>query len=79
MPTVLITGAGRGFGFELARQYAADGWRVLACCRDVVHASALKSLADETDGAIEPIMLETVTIFFWLPADQNGRSLYQTD
>lgn len=30
MPTVLITGANRGLGFELATQYAALGWRVLA-------------------------------------------------
>jgi NAD(P)-dependent dehydrogenase (short-subunit alcohol dehydrogenase family) len=29
MPTILITGAGRGLGEELARQYAADGWRVI--------------------------------------------------
>lgn len=33
MPTVLITGAGRGIGLELARQYAADGWRVIATVR----------------------------------------------
>jgi NAD(P)-dependent dehydrogenase (short-subunit alcohol dehydrogenase family) len=31
--TVLITGANRGIGLELAKQYAADGWRVLACAR----------------------------------------------
>jgi len=33
VPTVLITGAGRGLGLEFARQYAADGWRVLALAR----------------------------------------------
>ena len=33
MDTVLITGANRGIGLELAKQYAADGWRVLACSR----------------------------------------------
>jgi NAD(P)-dependent dehydrogenase (short-subunit alcohol dehydrogenase family) len=33
METVLITGANRGLGLELARQYAIDGWRVLACSR----------------------------------------------
>jgi NAD(P)-dependent dehydrogenase (short-subunit alcohol dehydrogenase family) len=32
-PTVLITGANRGLGLELTRQYAADGWRVYACAR----------------------------------------------
>ena len=29
MPTALITGVGRGLGKELARQYAADGWKVI--------------------------------------------------
>ncbi|TPK96632.1 SDR family oxidoreductase [Mesorhizobium sp. B2-4-12] len=31
--TVLITGAGRGLGHELAVQYAHHGWRVIACGR----------------------------------------------
>ena len=34
MPTILITGAGRGLGFELARQYVQDGWRVIGTVRD---------------------------------------------
>jgi NAD(P)-dependent dehydrogenase (short-subunit alcohol dehydrogenase family) len=33
MPTALITGAGRGLGKELARQYAADGWKVIGTQR----------------------------------------------
>lgn len=33
METVLITGASRGLGLEFAKQYAAAGWRVLACAR----------------------------------------------
>jgi NAD(P)-dependent dehydrogenase (short-subunit alcohol dehydrogenase family) len=33
MPTVLITGANRGIGLELARQYSADGWTVIATTR----------------------------------------------
>jgi NAD(P)-dependent dehydrogenase (short-subunit alcohol dehydrogenase family) len=33
MHTVLITGANRGLGLELVRQYEADGWRVIACAR----------------------------------------------
>ena len=33
MPTILITGANRGIGLELARQYAADGWAVIATAR----------------------------------------------
>lgn len=43
--TVLITGASRGLGLEFTKQYAADGWQVLACCRDMKSAEALKSLA----------------------------------
>ncbi|NVD40100.1 SDR family oxidoreductase [Ensifer sp. HO-A22] len=31
--TVLITGASRGLGRELAALYAGDGWRVIACVR----------------------------------------------
>ncbi|RUW45563.1 SDR family NAD(P)-dependent oxidoreductase, partial [Mesorhizobium sp. M8A.F.Ca.ET.021.01.1.1] len=31
--TVLITGAARGLGRELARQYAQQGWQVIACGR----------------------------------------------
>jgi NAD(P)-dependent dehydrogenase (short-subunit alcohol dehydrogenase family) len=31
--TVLITGANRGIGLELARQYAAKGWNVIATTR----------------------------------------------
>jgi NAD(P)-dependent dehydrogenase (short-subunit alcohol dehydrogenase family) len=33
MPTVLLTGANRGIGLEFARQYAADGWHVIATAR----------------------------------------------
>jgi len=47
MNTVLITGANRGIGLEFARQYAADGWQVVACCRQPQQAKALNRLADQ--------------------------------
>jgi NAD(P)-dependent dehydrogenase (short-subunit alcohol dehydrogenase family) len=45
MSTVLITGAGRGLGLEFARQYAADGWDVIACVRDPGTVPELSALA----------------------------------
>ncbi len=42
---VLITGANRGIGLEFTKQYAQQGWNVLACCRDIQHASALQALS----------------------------------
>jgi NAD(P)-dependent dehydrogenase (short-subunit alcohol dehydrogenase family) len=44
MPTVLITGANRGIGLELAKQYAGDGWSVIATARDAKNADGLKAL-----------------------------------
>lgn len=46
MPTTLITGANQGLGLELSRQYAAAGWRVIACCRRPAQAAELKALAE---------------------------------
>ena len=42
MSNVLITGASRGIGLELARAYAADGWTVHACCRHPEKAERLE-------------------------------------
>ena len=69
MPTILITGAGRGLGLELARQYAADGWRVIGTVRrdspgleaigarsltaDVADVSQVKALSQKLQA--EPI------------------------
>src|SRR4051794_38521898 len=47
MPTVLIIGASRGIGHELARQYTADGWRVIATARRPEHCHALAQLGAE--------------------------------
>ena len=47
MPTAFITGANRGLGLEFARQYAAEGWRVIATCRDPGRAQDLSALKIE--------------------------------
>ncbi len=44
MPTVMITGANRGLGLEQARQYAADGWTVIATCRNPIGVGELATI-----------------------------------
>jgi NAD(P)-dependent dehydrogenase (short-subunit alcohol dehydrogenase family) len=69
MPRVLITGANRGIGLEFARQYAAEGWEVIATTRrpsaeiealgvrvetlDVADFEAVVAFADGLDGALD--------------------------
>ena len=53
MPTVLVTGASRGLGLELTRQYAADDWQVIACARTPARAAALGGLAEHYPGRVE--------------------------
>jgi NAD(P)-dependent dehydrogenase (short-subunit alcohol dehydrogenase family) len=45
MTTVLITGANRGIGLSLVKEYLADSDHVIACCRTPGKADALKELA----------------------------------
>jgi len=47
MPTALILGASRGIGHELARQYRADGWRVIATARKQPDLAELAQLGAE--------------------------------
>ena len=48
--TILITGANRGIGLEMAAQFAAEGWQVLACCRNPQVAGDLMALAENHDS-----------------------------
>jgi len=52
MRTALITGTNRGIGLEFVRQYAKDGWRVFACCRNPATAEALNRLAAQYPNQI---------------------------
>lgn len=67
---VLITGANRGIGLELARQYAADGWRVYACCRQPERAAELNRLAAAGDGrtSVHPLDVTNPAQIAALPA-----------
>jgi NAD(P)-dependent dehydrogenase (short-subunit alcohol dehydrogenase family) len=44
MSTILITGASRGIGLEFTRQFAADGWTVIAACRNPAGAEQLNAI-----------------------------------
>jgi len=58
MPTALITGVSRGLGKELARQYAADGWKVIGTERkdmDMSDVAQIRRFAAKLKG--EPIAL----------------------
>jgi len=48
MPTVLLIGASRGIGIELASQYIADGWRLIATARSDEGLERLKSMGAQT-------------------------------
>ena len=50
MPSILITGANRGLGFEFARQYAENGYRVFATARGIEDAVALRALAKQHEA-----------------------------
>jgi NAD(P)-dependent dehydrogenase (short-subunit alcohol dehydrogenase family) len=52
MANVLITGANRGIGLELARTYAKAGDRVFAFCRSPADARALNDLAEGSSGKV---------------------------
>ena len=56
MSTILITGANRGLGLEFGKQYAADNWTVIACCRNPDAADDLRELAAaNSDVTIEQL------------------------
>ena len=54
MANFVISGANRGIGLEFTRQYADDGWTVIACCRDPEGEGAedLLSIASSSDGRV---------------------------
>ncbi len=57
-PTVFITGANRGLGLEFSRQYADQGWNVIATCRRPDAADELQAVA----VAHDQVVIETLDV-----------------
>lgn len=72
MATTLITGANRGIGLEYVRQYAQDGWQVIACCRQPAKAENLHRLTSQYPDHIRIYALD---IADHQQIDQLSRSL----
>lgn len=68
--SVLITGANRGIGLELARQYSASGWRVIGTARAPGEAQELGSLDNTRVLQLDVTDQESVTRF----ADELGET-----
>ncbi|MGB0944559.1 MAG: SDR family oxidoreductase [Marinomonas sp.] len=47
-PHLFITGANRGIGLEMVKQFAQSNWQISACCRNPAMATELSALAQES-------------------------------
>ena len=76
METVLITGANRGIGLELTRQYLTRGAQVIATCRDPGTAHDLQSLRARNDQlTITPLDVREKTSVDALVQTLDGKPL----
>jgi NAD(P)-dependent dehydrogenase (short-subunit alcohol dehydrogenase family) len=64
MPSALIIGASRGIGREMARQYLADGWRVVATARTDQQCAALAALGAQV-FPLDVASAESVATLAW--------------
>ncbi|KQV44627.1 MULTISPECIES: SDR family oxidoreductase [unclassified Rhizobium] len=83
---MLITGASRGLGRALADAYAAEGWRVIACMRqvpadgsdqplDVADAASIEALGRRLEAEAIDIVINNAAV----RGDIGGLSTLQTD
>lgn len=74
MPNILITGANRGLGLEFTRQYAAEGWHIIACCRSPESADELNTLATANTN----IVVEKLDVADFNAIDALGKKYQDT-
>lgn len=68
---VLITGATRGIGYELAKLFAADGWN------QIIVARSSKDLIDTREELVRNYDIDVVAISKDLFDPQNAKALYE--
>jgi NAD(P)-dependent dehydrogenase (short-subunit alcohol dehydrogenase family) len=73
--TVLITGASRGIGLEMARLYAARQWRVIATARDPGKSSELQTLAANRSVQLEALDVVSLEQIDALAAKLRGTAI----
>lgn len=75
-PTVLITGASRGIGLELTRQYAERDWQVIATARSPAEATALLAIAKQhANVTVEALDVTDLAKVDALAAKYKGRPI----
>src|SRR5258707_6945866 len=75
MPSFMITSANRGLGLEFVRQYAADGWRIFAACRNPDAANDLHKLARAGAVTVFPMDVTDLSSVRRAAADLNDESI----
>jgi NAD(P)-dependent dehydrogenase (short-subunit alcohol dehydrogenase family) len=74
--TVLVTGTNRGIGLEFVRQYAAQGWTVIATVRNPAAATELAALASSKPNIrIEKLDVTDVAAIETLAAKYRGQPI----
>ncbi len=75
-PVALVTGANRGIGLELVRQYTDAGWKVISCCRNPDLATDLHEIKrGNTDVVIEALNVADPTSIDALVSRYRGQPI----
>ena len=73
MSRVLITGANRGLGLEFARQYAAEGWDVIATARNPKQSKELEQVAKNKNVSVQALNVASDESVKGLAATLDGK------
>ncbi|MEY2536098.1 MAG: uncharacterized protein QOF29_4008 [bacterium] len=60
-PLAVVTGASSGIGLELARQFASNGFDVIAAAEDDAIATAAREIAGDSGATVEPVQVDLAT------------------